>query len=75
MELWIRSQNKELLIKAKDLAVYKRHDGSTDIYSNDNLLGKYSTYERALEVLNEIQSKIQGSLNIETFKIYEMPED
>ena len=54
MELWVRSQNKGALIKVEML-------GKTDetIYSysgiNKTELGTYKSYERALEVLDEIQ--------------------
>ena len=55
MELWIRSQDKELLTKVKHLEVY---GSKTEwwIMANDNDLGVYATKERALEVLDEIQS-------------------
>lgn len=59
MELLIRSQNKNRLVKVDDL--YSDNfsgDGWYRIYSmpNEEELGKYLTKERALEILDEIQS-------------------
>ena len=55
MELWIRSQNKGALIKVEILGYA---DGTINAYSGNNeiVLGKYSSDERALEVLDEIQN-------------------
>ena len=59
MELWIRSQDKEVLVKVDDIAVemnmiYGYFDKNTEY----ELLGSYKSKERALEVLDEIQSKM-----------------
>ena len=60
MELWIRSQDKKSLVNTKtievcnnDIVVWDEEKYDIKIY-----LGKYKTQERALEVLDEIQSKI-----------------
>ena len=68
MELWIRSQDKHILMKVGSLEV------DNDIYDNENdflitanrqdeklsyILGTYSE-ERALEVLDEIQKYINN---------------
>lgn len=65
MTLWIRSQNKELLMQVKYLHInaYAEKDKDVRIYSYGNddfsyLLGTYKTKERALEVLDEIQDII-----------------
>ena len=58
MDLWIRSQNKENLIKAKEFTIEVEEYGSATIWSWDIVLGTYPSYERALEVLNEIEEKI-----------------
>ena len=75
MELWIRSQNKADLIKAEMLG---QTDGViTAYYTNGRCeLGTYKTKERALEVLNEIQERVDFNikLKLETC-VYEMPED
>ena len=57
MELWIRSQDREVLTKVID--VYKQADTNEIWAYSDrcikNCLGVYKTKERALEVLDEIQ--------------------
>lgn len=70
MELWIRSQDKERLIKTIDFYIeedidYVNKSSEFDIYvlnlANDDIrVGTYQTKERALEVLNEISSKIKN---------------
>lgn len=60
MELWIRSQDKELLMKSPELR-YNQKENDHSILAYDTLgvyriLGVYSTKERALEVLDEIQN-------------------
>lgn len=83
MELWIRSQDKERLIKTEDL--YIEFNGDVDptlqpyrIVTDKFIeLGIYKTKERALEVLDEIQCHL---VNINDsrdsyFYVYEMPID
>ena len=77
MELWIRSQDKEVLVKVNDIAVemnmiYGYYDKNTEY----EFLGAYSTKERALEVLDEIQD-LMRSLCDSDLKIiqYEMPKE
>ena len=61
MDLWIRSQNKELLIPNPKLSLedIKNAYWIIDIF-DDTVLGTYKSKERALEVLDEIQNKIKG---------------
>ena len=63
MELWIRSQDKKSLVNTKtievcdnDIVVWDEEKYDIKIY-----LGKYKTQERALEVLDEIQSKLKAT--------------
>ena len=61
MELWIRSQNKEILAKIINFSVVEYKDEFRIVgFSADEMdesdLGNYKTKERALEVLDEIQS-------------------
>ena len=63
MELWVRSQNKERLMKINGLDYVEYNDkhiiNGYGTYECDNYdLGIYATKERALEVLDEIQGKI-----------------
>ena len=85
--MWVRSQNKERLIKVKDFTV----DGnSITTQINDNYidyitLGVYSTKEKALKVMDMIQRTIiqneivyahefSGS-GVRDYDIFRMPQD
>lgn len=88
MELWIRSQDKEKLVKINSLQ-YGEYQGTHYINGYcinevDNIdLGIYATKERAIEVLDEIQNKIKHinkfALVNENYEcddcIYEMPKE
>lgn len=56
MELWIKSQDRKELLNVNNLAVI----GNRIVFINNGngraTLGTYKSKERALEVLNEIQS-------------------
>ena len=70
MELWIRSQNKENLLMVNKMfchctcpemeSIGEYYIGNKEWVGDKDyiLLGKYKTKERALEILDEIQSKI-----------------
>ena len=96
MELWIRSQDKEVLLNIKGIQYqnYKLVENETveaniliglyNYYDNE-ILGEYETKERALQVLGEIQNKINlinlghdfGSPMVDLKNltyIYQMPE-
>ena len=66
MELWIRSQDKESLLKIENISINNENWVLGNLISDDNKcicdywkLGHYETKERALEVLDEIQSKLK----------------
>lgn len=74
MNLWIRSQNKEKLCKIENIKYMDTSDDfENDTHSlwNDNngILGIYKTKQRALEVLDEIQSFLENNY----ISIDEMP--
>ena len=91
MELWIRSQDKDSLIKVERIELI--YDLSSKdiqlihIETDKGRIGSYETKERALEILDEIQnilSKPQSHEEDETTyympndgssKIYEMPKE
>ena len=90
MELWIRSQDKERLMKINSLNYVEYNDnyvingyGTNECDNYD--LGLYKTKERALEVLDEIQTQIvilnyqyihRGEHFIATeSNVYEMPKE
>lgn len=70
MDLWIRSQEKERLIKPTDFYIeetidYVNEYSEFDIYAlnyanNDIRIGTYQTKERALEVLDDIQNIVNA---------------
>lgn len=95
MELWIRSQDKKNLVKIRQISLNYQNNKQIianympELYENSGgyyeLLGTYKTKERALEVLDEIQNKINlinlghdfGSPMIDLKNptyIYQMPE-
>ena len=53
MELWVRSQNKKVLMKIDGV----HYDGKNDwrILNGGSVLGRYATEERCLEIIDEIQ--------------------
>lgn len=72
MSLWIRSQDKEMLMNCNAVGIGLEDDKS--IYSNGYVLGTYSTKEKALKVLDEIQEFIVYYENISNM-VYQMPQD
>ena len=72
MELWIRSQDKEKLLKVNDIGIsnnaineggsikFKGYKivGYFDKNTEYELLGTYETKERAIEILNEIEERV-----------------
>ena len=86
MELWIRSQNKEdLILIQNSIFVYDNEIHCKENTTYIRKLGEYDTKERAIEILNEIENKINminlghdfGSHMIDLknpIYIYRMPE-
>ena len=78
--MWVRSQNKDLLIDVK--AIYwgkKAYVDSYMVYTKDLLLnttadielGFYKTSEKAMQVLDDLQCRIARSES----GVFQMPED
>ena len=78
MNLWIRSQDKKLLIPINN-ALYipqSRTGENFGIFYKDIMLGYYTKEERALEVLDEIQKIFYNNQKfINNVVVYEMPEE
>ena len=87
MELWIRSQDKTTLIRSYEIYVTEHGKDSyvIRVKKTSHILGAYNSFERALEVLDEIQTQIatydyqhrketSEYLKYESC-IYEMPKD
>lgn len=72
MNLWVRNQDKTILQKVDNLLISDGNNagGTFNIYTNSlpaqNVLGRYKTKERALEVLDEIEERIMliNTINI-----------
>lgn len=61
--MWIRTQNKESLLEISHLDVYSLSENNWTIEDCGNDLGTYKSKERALEVLDDIQSRISPGFN------------
>lgn len=83
--MWIRSQDKMNLIEVQGFQIcYIKNEDEEywEIYTIGTSLGKYKSKERAIEVLDEIQTwieryeaaKVSGKLFI-PFITYEMPKE
>lgn len=67
--MWIRTQDREMLMNCNAVGIGLEDDKS--IYSNGYVLGTYSSKERALEVLDDIQSVLDDD-GFE-FGVFQMP--
>lgn len=67
MELWIRSQDKEVLTRVVDIwkDADKNEIWSKSSFATKNCLGIYKTKERAIEILDEIQMLLQPIIKYE----------
>lgn len=79
MNLWIRSQDKQNLINCARIWMKRRElgcketyyvCGATHDYDNSWVLGEYSSKQRALRVLDEIQYKLRAK-----DEVFQMPEE
>lgn len=86
MNLWVRSQDRENLLKINDRLFIREiadvgYSIENDLCIDDGfiLLGTYKTKERALEILDEIQMKINNIANMDYGNfinvIYFMPKE
>lgn len=81
MNLWVRNQDKTILQKVDNLLISDGDNagGTFNIYTNllpaQNILGRYKTKERALEVLDEIQNYILLPNTDNSAYVYQMPKN
>ena len=87
--MWVRSQNKEVLINANGVRIVYEYCIVCDYYDGElYYLGKYSTKEKALKVMDMIQNAITGTrfeftdivrdcdlAGIEIHNVFNMPKD
>ena len=65
--MWIRSQGLTVLVNAKEICI----EDKTKIWAEGYLIGKYSTEEKALKVLDRIEELIQHQYKL----TFQMPQD
>lgn len=81
MNLWVCNQDKTIFQKVDNLLISDgdNAEGTFNIYTNSllvqNVLGRYKTKERALEVLDEIQNYILLPNTDNSAYVYQMPEN
>lgn len=85
MELWIRSQSKEKLVKIENIYISDEiRDGRAIMGCNSAFinqdLGTYATKERALEILDKIETKMayindEYVIGHNNLMIFEMPKE
>lgn len=69
MELWIRSQDRQSLIKVNKVCFERNVDDKPTIYGYENYdnyerLGIYKSKKRALEVLDEIERLLMPKVKV-----------
>lgn len=69
MELWIRSQDREIMLSNPILIVDNDRilTPKNDYRDTHLILGHYKTKERALEVLDEIQNILSGKCILKSY--------
>ena len=81
--MWIRSQDRKTLVNADKFSISKEHEVFR-IYSVNYFLGEYSTEEKAMEVMNMIQRRIELAIKFyeissvfsnESEYVFNMPKD
>lgn len=68
--MWVRSQDRKELTEIHDLDI----DDINQIWDGSSLLGKYSTEEKALKVLDQIQYNME-LFEHELTMVFQMPTD
>lgn len=68
--MWIRSQDRKILTEIHNLDI----DDINQIWDGSSLLGKYSSEEKALKVLDKIQYNME-LFEHELTMVFQMPTD
>lgn len=63
--IWVRSQDRKNLTQPNDIYIRLLSKNKYQIYTNRNSLGEYSSEEKALKVLDMIQSFIEALAKVE----------
>lgn len=73
--MWVRSQDLFTLVKCERLSIRKSVSRSHCIIGNECVvLGTYSTVDKALKVLDQIQSNMEP-FEHEPTMVFQMPQD
>lgn len=72
MELWIRSQNRQLIKKANYEICYNERNGHHYIVIDGDTMGSYKTKERAMCIMETIEGQLVD-YNVDI--IYQMPKE
>lgn len=67
--MWIRSQSKKILIEIHNVEI----DCRFNVWGDSSLIGKYSTEEKALEVLERIEKYL--TYPYPYGEVFQMPQD
>lgn len=67
-KMWVRSQDRKILTEIHDVEI----DSGFKVWGSGSLIGEYSTEEKALRVLDEIQNL---EINYPPNEVFEMPQD
>lgn len=68
--MFIRSQDRKILTEIHDVEI----DSVNQIWGSGMLIGEYSTEEKALKVLDQIQYNVE-LFEHETTMVFQMPAD
>lgn len=75
MDLWIRSQDKTKLKKTNYLQVeFDSWQNKSAIICNTDVVAVYETKERAMEILDEIETILLENFN-ESCLVFELPKE
>lgn len=65
--MWVRSQDRKILTEIHDVEI----DSGFKVWGSGSLIGEYSTQEKALKILDEIQKRTEYLYP----KSFQMPAD
>ena len=68
--MWIRSQDRKKLTEIHDVDIYR----DKQIWAGCSFIGEYSTEEKALLVLDQMQYNVE-LFEHETTMVFQMPQD
>lgn len=70
IKMWVRSQDRKKLTEIHDVTIYR----DKQIWAGCSFIGEYSTEEKALKVLDQIQYNME-LFEHELTMVFQMPAD